>query len=363
MLTVSRLTTEAEDTNQIMEQVSLHFDELFRKIPAPCFCYDADGRFKEWNRAFENLTLLEPSKIINEPVTTFVSINAEPTKMQSVIAEVFKGETFESIEIQALCASGATKTLLCNTFPLRGEGGKVTAAICAGIDISERIRLEQRMLTHVELLSNTQTQLEEQHAELVAANAKLETMAMCDSLTGLKNHRSLQERLASEFKRSLRYGSLVSIILMDVDRFKKYNDSYGHLAGDAVLRDVASVLSSSMRDTDFVARYGGEEFVAILPHTDYMGALEAAERLRVAIEQFPWELIRVTVSIGISTMKSTMSHHSELIASADRALYYCKQHGRNQVIHAQDLPSNNKLKPRSVLTPPVDIDDHPSFVI
>jgi diguanylate cyclase (GGDEF)-like protein/PAS domain S-box-containing protein len=337
---VSRFAKEAVETNQMMEQVSMHFDELFQRIPAPCFCYDSDGRFKEWNRSFENLTLLEPRKIINEPVSQFVFIDADAAKMDSMMSAVFHGETFEGVELQTLSAAGGCKTLLCNMFPLRGDGGAVTAAICAGIDISERIRLELHMLQHVEMLSVAQSKLEQKQTELVLVNTKLEMLAMSDSLTGVSNHRALQERLSAEFKRSMRYGSALSLLLVDVDRFKNFNDSYGHLAGDSVLREVASILSGSMRDSDFVARYGGEEFIVLLPHADYLGALEAAERLRVAIEQAPWELIRVTASIGVATLKSDKVHYSDLIAQADMALYYCKQHGRNQVMHIQDLPVN-----------------------
>ncbi len=360
---VDRLSVEADETNQIMQEVSAHFDELFRKIPAPCFCFDVEGRFKEWNKSFEDLTLLEPAKLINQCVSHFVTVGSDPARMDALIAAVFKGETFESIELLAVCSGGQTKAILCNAFPLRGYAGQVTAAICAGIDITERIRLEQRMLNHMEMLGAAQLQLEEQHLELVAANEKLEMLAMSDSLTGLKNHRALQERLTSDFKRSLRYSSPVSVLLIDVDRFKKYNDSYGHLAGDDVLREVSKVLLRCMRDTDFIARYGGEEFVAVLPHTDYLGSLEAAERLRAAVEAASWELIRVTVSIGVATVKPTMTQATDLIALADNALYHCKLHGRNQVCHAQDLADPSATASLEHHRPSADPDERRSISI
>jgi len=359
--TIDRLAVEASDTNELMQMMSLHFNDLFRNIPAPCFCFDADGSFKEWNKAFETLTLLEPNKIINKPVADFIRVDGDDAKINYLISAVFNGETFDGIELQTVFVGGANKTILCNLFPLRGEKGTVTAAVCAGIDVTERIRLEQRMLNHVEMLSAAQLQLEEQHTELVSANTRLEMLAMSDSLTGLKNHRALQERLTAEFKRSKRYGEPVSILLVDVDRFKKYNDSYGHLAGDGVLQRVAEILKKSMRDTDFVARYGGEEFVVILSHTDYLGALEAAERVRTAVEQAPWDLIRVTVSIGVSTVKSSMKHYSDLVTSADIALYHCKQHGRNQVIHSVDLPEDRAQLARSLRARPTGIDESSSI--
>jgi diguanylate cyclase (GGDEF)-like protein/PAS domain S-box-containing protein len=339
---IENLTLESTELNALMQQVSIHFNEFFQKIPAPCFCFDSDARIKEWNRAFENLTLIDSNGILDQSVSKIVRVDADPYKMNNVVAAVYTGETFEGIELHVLSAGGPDKIILCNIFPLRGEEGIVTAAICAGIDITERIHMERRMLNHVEMLSAAQMQLEEQHSELVAANEKLEMLAMSDSLTGLKNHRALQERLQAEFKRSVRYSLPISVLLIDVDLFKSYNDTYGHLAGDTVLRIVANLLTSSMRDTDFVARYGGEEFVVILPHTAYKGALEAAERVRTAVERATYEFCCVTVSIGISTLVPNMECASDLIASADLALYYCKQHGRNQVIHSQELPRKSE---------------------
>jgi diguanylate cyclase (GGDEF)-like protein/PAS domain S-box-containing protein len=345
---VDMLVSESTELNQMMEQVSLHFTELFRRIPAPCFCFTSEGRFQEWNRAFEELTSLPANNILDSPLWKLITIEGNPANVQSVVAAVFSGESFEGMELETPCVDGSARTLLCNMFPLRGEGGKVTAAICAGINITDRISLERRLIANVNKLNMAQSALERKHSELIEANVKLEALAMSDSLTGLKNHRALQDRLKTEFKRSARYGSPVSIALVDVDKFKKYNDSFGHLAGDEVLRQVGRILASCTRDTDFVGRYGGEEFVVVMTHTDYIGALEAGERLRLAIEQAPWEQMRVTVSIGASTMRSEMSHFSELFAEADLALYYSKQHGRNQVFHANDLPDVSEFRTSEV---------------
>ena len=115
---------------------------------------------------------------------------------------------------------------------------------------------------------------------LHAVNRKLQTLATEDGLTGLKNHRAFQERLALEYAHAPRYDVPLSICLLDVDKFKQYNDTFGHPAGDVVLKQVADVISRNIRETDFIARYGGEEFVLILPHTDTDGAYTVAERCR-----------------------------------------------------------------------------------
>lgn len=173
--------------------------------------------------------------------------------------------------------------------------------------------------------------------ELQRANAQLETLAAQDSLTGLKNLRALTERLGEEWAHAIRYRAPLSLMMVDVDRFKTYNDAFGHQAGDAVLRQVARIVEQHARRSDFVARYGGEEFVVALPHTESDGALAIAERIRAAIEEAAWDRRPITISIGIATLThgdderlDTPDPHA-LIARADRALYRSKAGGRNRV--------------------------------
>ena len=179
--------------------------------------------------------------------------------------------------------------------------------------------------------------LEKQRQELEEANIRLSVQASTDGLTGLNNHRAFQEGLAKEVQRAFRYQAAVSLILLDVDKFKQYNDTYGHPAGDQVLKQVASVLQTNARSTDFVARYGGEEFVIVLPDTDAVQAHEVAERMRQAIEAQTWEKRFVTASFGVSTLSLTAASASSLIAQADKALYHSKHAGRNRVTYAGDL--------------------------
>ena len=182
--------------------------------------------------------------------------------------------------------------------------------------------------------------LQFQKAELEKANAELETLATTDGLTGLCNHRTFQQKLAENFQSARRYGPPLSLLLLDVDCFKQYNDTFGHPAGDAVLRQVSALLRDTTRATDVPARYGGEEFAVLLPHTDAAGAVIIAERVRAAIAGADWPLRPVTVSVGVCTLHNGVDGPAALVAAADAALYASKQGGRNRVTAAPvpDVP-------------------------
>jgi len=186
-------------------------------------------------------------------------------------------------------------------------------------------------------LENLLRKQEEATRKLEAHNKKLLDLASKDPLTGLDNRRVFSRSLETELDRVARYDQGFSLLIVDVDYFKKVNDSYGHPAGDAVLKDLAVRMQRAMRDADLVARLGGEEFGAILPCTTPTGARVAAERLRAAIEIVPFDIgsqnIDCTVSIGgvsIGTDADVLGA-DDVVALADAALYEAKNNGRNQV--------------------------------
>jgi diguanylate cyclase (GGDEF)-like protein len=170
------------------------------------------------------------------------------------------------------------------------------------------------------------------------ANAKLhqrmEMMATTDGLTGLFNHRHFQEKADEEFVRIGRYPEPLSLLLLDIDHFKKVNDTYGHPVGDAVLKRVSALLKDALRQVDVAARYGGEEFVALLKNTDTKGAQQMAERIRTTVEKAKFKLngndIPITLSIGFATCPEDSTDKAGLIEKADQALYWSKGHGRNR---------------------------------
>ncbi len=177
----------------------------------------------------------------------------------------------------------------------------------------------------------SQLELRRQTVLLSNANDKLRTLASCDGLTGLHNVRAFHEQLTHEIQFAARNRSALSLVLMDIDQFKEYNDAYGHPAGDLVLQAVAILLLESSRDYDFVARYGGEEFAVILRGADASEAFAVAERLRSKIAGAAWPLRRITASLGVSTFSVRVNTHDKMVAEADELLYRSKMTGRNRV--------------------------------
>ncbi len=169
----------------------------------------------------------------------------------------------------------------------------------------------------------------------------LEEIATQDALTGLYNRRSFDERMAEEISRSQRFSHSCSLLMMDIDHFKNVNDTFGHQAGDKVLKDMAVLIRGRARAQDFIARYGGEEMTAILPETSFDDALFFAEQLRELIDKFPFRLggkkIPVTISIGVATYPGHGTEAAGIIGKADAALYEAKGTGRNRVCGAKDI--------------------------
>lgn len=180
---------------------------------------------------------------------------------------------------------------------------------------------------------------------VVIDNARLyeaaNKLAITDGLTKIYNHRFFQELFEKEFKRSDRYGTIFSLIMLDIDFFKKINDTYGHLAGDEILKEIAVLIKGCLRSMDIVARYGGEEFAILLPETNLEEAILTAERIRRAIEQNDFEtpdnqIINVTVSQGVTSYPAQdISSRSDLVSKADTCLYEAKESGRNKVCHTK----------------------------
>jgi diguanylate cyclase (GGDEF)-like protein len=171
------------------------------------------------------------------------------------------------------------------------------------------------------------------HAQLARQNERLAELASVDELTGTKNRRRFREDLDLLFGQAERLGLPLSLIMLDLDHFKEYNDTFGHPAGDEILCRLGAILRSSLRNHDVVARYGGEEFVVLLPATGANEAVEVAERLRTAIAKRPWPRRAVTASLGVGTIGPHTAGASTLVEQADRALYCSKQTGRNKVTH------------------------------
>ena len=280
---------------------------------------DAEGRISLWNpsaqRMFGNLVGTNAKdgqgsrwRIVREDGTDF------PPEALPIATALRTGDAQTGVVMGVESFDCGTRWLSVNAAPL---GPNATEAVSSFVDITERMEQERR--------------IEAYSAELEVANAQLEGLATTDGLTGLKNHRFFQDWL----RQRVEAGSPLSLALIDVDRFKLYNDDFGHQAGDAVLRGVARAMEGAVRPTDLVARYGGEEFVIVMPGLDAAQAVAVSERVRLAIAALPFPDRAVTASFGISTFGGDLPDAERMIRAADEALYRSKEGGRNRVTHAR----------------------------
>ncbi len=198
-------------------------------------------------------------------------------------------------------------------------------------------RLRRARVSLEEANERLEERVRQRTEKLEASERALEAMATHDPLTGLLNRRALETRMLDEVNRANRYGQPMAVLMLDIDFFKKINDTFGHLAGDLVLRELARLLNDTLRNTDTIARYGGEEFVILLPMTERKDAVVLAERLRdkVAKQDFVLEtaeILRFTISVGVASTDNLGCARSDILLDlADRAMYAAKQAGRNQV--------------------------------
>ena len=217
--------------------------------------------------------------------------------------------------------------------PLRAESGEVVGTIAVGRTGNEFDQHERDVFVY--LLGKASASIEN-----IALHERAAEQAVTDELTGLANSRAFRDEIGREAARSERFGHELSLVILDVDDFKRVNDTYGHLQGDEVLRIIGQILESEPRAIDLAARYGGEEFVVALPETGAAGAEELAERIRVRLEEATipgvdgGEPLRVTASFGTATMPGAAANVRELFAAADEALYEAKRKGKNTVVAA-----------------------------
>ena len=233
--------------------------------------------------------------------------------------------TASGLALGALCVMDRKPRIL--TAEGQAALGALARQVMSLIELHSTVREVERSAAerqrYADLLEVYQRRLEH-HIDSISEETRT------DPLTGLRNRRAFIDRLEEEVQRSHRTGRALALAFIDVDFFKSYNDEFGHLAGDAVLRRMGELFRRSTRATDFVARYGGEEFAVILPDTDAEGAIVLGERLRRAVERETWPDRQVTVSVGVATVGQG-DDPSTLLGAADAALYEAKTGGRNRI--------------------------------
>ena len=223
----------------------------------------------------------------------------------------------------------------------RGNQERIQATEAGADDFISKPLNRVELLTRIKSLlriKKLHEALQQKIKELEIAETKLKKLAVTDGLTGLFNYRAFRRQLHLEVSRSQRFKLPVSLLMMDIDHFKMYNDHFGHPNGDKVLKHFASLLHKNIREVDFLARYGGEEFVIILPGTDKKSARIVGEKLRRLVERYPFPFEKklptgiVTMSVGVASFPQDAQDEKELVRLADMALYKAKKAGRNRMV-------------------------------
>ncbi|MEO5372297.1 MAG: diguanylate cyclase [Magnetococcus sp. DMHC-1] len=282
---------------------------------------------------------------------TLDGLRGEKNKLTTIILSAREGIVVTDREGVVVLVNPAAEQILGKTTAQIVAGGLlnmlddpeyVTALLrCDDASVPDTVFYNNRMLViHATTIRESQGQeigsaailrdvTSEKHLE-----EQLRRLSVTDGLTGLYNRRHMDDILRTEFERVRRFQHTLSIMLIDVDHFKKFNDIHGHDQGDRVLKSLAAVLQRQFREVDFPCRYGGEEFCVILPGTGHPGALQAAERLRKEVEATPVDNLNITISIGVAIYQHqyfTVSSQEDMLKKADLALYKAKESGRNRV--------------------------------
>jgi diguanylate cyclase (GGDEF)-like protein/PAS domain S-box-containing protein len=296
--------------------------QLMETLAIPAFVLDAQARVMIWNRACERLTGVPAAEVVGTRDHWRSFFDEQRPTLADLVLEHRFDDDVPRLPSRTAQPNHLSAETWCD-MPRRGRRRYLAA------DASPIYDERGRLAAVVETLRDM--------TEEKLAQAALEQLATRDGLTGLANRRCFDETLQAEWARALRQRQPLSLLMVDVDNFKAYNDANGHLGGDECLKRIAGAVASEMRANDLVARYGGEEFAVILPNQSLKGAASVAERIRTRVEglQLPHGLAaeqRVTVSIGAATaLASNEIAPDDLVATADAALYRAKHMGRNRI--------------------------------
>lgn len=322
---MSRMKHHSATAQGIPDQERAFAYKLMEMLAVPAFVLDTERRVIIWNRACERLTGVQAEEVLGtqdhwrsfyreaRPTLADLVVQNRSDELDSLYPHAARSRHVAGqLGAESWCdmpRGGERRYLATDAIPILDEHGKLEAVVQTLRDITEE----------------------------KAAQVALEQLATLDGLTGLANRRCFDTTLAAEWARALRQKQPLSLLMVDVDNFKAYNDANGHLGGDECLKRIASAVASEMRANDLVARYGGEEFAVILPNQSLKGAAIVAERIRCRVEQLKVPNGRgandhVTVSIGAATaIASCDTTACQLVATADAALYRAKHMGRNRI--------------------------------
>jgi diguanylate cyclase len=303
--------------------------DMFQTVDVGLVVLSADYRIQIWNGFMENHSGLTPRQVRDRYLfDLFSEIDEQWLRRKCDPVILLKNRAFTIWEQRPYIfkfrnyrpITGSAEYMYQNStiFPLTDATGQVT---------------------HLCLIIYDVTDVAVSRLELESMNGQLRTLSKTDFLTGLNNRGSWEQALIHEYKRIKRNGHRSTLLMCDVDHFKRVNDTVGHAAGDAVIQQVAAAVKKNLRSTDVAGRYGGEEFAVLLLDTDAEQAMFYAERLRKNVEamlvNYNQQTLKVTVSIGLAEFNEQMTEYRDWIEAADKALYRSKAGGRNRITQAE----------------------------
>jgi diguanylate cyclase (GGDEF)-like protein/PAS domain S-box-containing protein len=324
----------AERTLQDSQDLWRHFIE---QAPAAIAMFDREMRYLAVSRRFISDAGFPPN-IELYGASHYQVFPTMPEHWKEAHRRALAGEVISVEEDPFETKDGRTQWLHWEVRPwydVNGLGGVVVYTE----DVSRRKQATDDLL---KLNAELESRVRDRTMQLEHLAREMEELSLTDQLSGLANRRALDQKLAEEVRLSVRHRMPLSLVLLDIDHFKQYNDTFGHPAGDDVLRAVGHLLRDHTRTTDCAARYGGEEFALLLRHTAEGGAMVVAERVRQAIADAMWQHRSITVSVGVATLWRHSTDSGSLLGEADRALYDAKRRGRNCVVSASELATPNE---------------------
>lgn len=318
------------EMNQNLQNAYKRFASLFQGLPVPCFTFDRQGIVQDWNYAATKAFGLGATEALSTPLVSMFGSHDPVHWTSDELASIFISEASREFDWKYSSPNGETRFLTSSVICLPDISGRSKNAVCVSLDTTERTLAARQ-------IENQWTQINAQKRELERMNEQLNHLAVTDGLTGLWNHRKFVEVLEDAIMQHNRSDEQFSLILIDVDHFKKYNDVFGHQAGDEALTEFARILKDNARNHELPARYGGEEFAIVLRQCGEEEAMIAAERFRVAIENHTFPHRKVTGSFGVATCCAGRIDSRTIISQADIALYSSKASGRNKSTHYQTV--------------------------
>ncbi|HEY0866304.1 MAG TPA: diguanylate cyclase [Fimbriimonas sp.] len=328
---------ELSQANRNLELASRRFEGLFNGMPVACFTFDDKGSIKDWNVQSTQVFGVEPNEAYKKPIWDLLNTNKAGPWNSERVGAFFTGRIARNFDWSFVDKDGRTRFLTSSVICIPGTEDEPTAAVCANLEITERKLAERRVEEQMHQINAYAQQLAAQAQALSQMNQRLSHLAVTDGLTGLANQRRFYELLEGALDEHGRTAEPFSLVLVDIDHFKRVNDEYGHQVGDEMLKEFAEVLKFSARSHEVPARYGGEEFAIILKNCDAEEAVAAAERFRTAIEAYPWTYVNVTGSFGIATSIANVTTARTIVQQADDALYASKAAGRNRTTHFRTI--------------------------